>query len=206
MPEQEKKILSKFEWFLLSIALGLLAVVLLQNNGIHAVETVEHTEVTGAQEVSQKEAIRTKERSKELNELVNYFAENRANARNEAENTGFNWGSLKIAKDEKNYLKNKYGEAVEASPSPDWLSTIMESYKTYKSVKTTFEELGIDASKIINAENAAKALSNPVIANSVFKKIEDDYGIPARKSRAFARKNQQNLEKWASFVEGEIGK
>ncbi|MFK7982371.1 MAG: hypothetical protein AB8G86_20485 [Saprospiraceae bacterium] len=204
MSEQEKKILSKFEWFLLSVAIGLLAVVLLQNNGIHAVETVEHTEITDAQEVSKKEVIRTQERSKELKELANYFAENRANAKKEGKNVGFNWNSLKVAKDEENYLKNKYGKAVAASPSSDWLSTITESYKTYKSVKITFEELGIDASKIINAENAAKALSNPVIANSVFKKIEADYGIPARKSRAFARKNQQNLEKWASFVEEQI--
>ena len=202
---EEKKILSKFEWFLLSVALGLLAVVLLQNQGIHAVETVERTEITSADEVSKKAAIRTKEKSKELNELVNYFAENRANAQKEGESVGFNWSSLKIAKDEENYLKNKYGQAIEASPSSDWLSTITESYKTYKSVKTTFEELGIDASKIINAENAAKALGNPVIANSVFKKIEEDYGIPARRSKAFARKNQQNLEKWASFIEKEIG-
>ncbi len=205
MPEQEKKILSKFEWFLLSVALGLLAVVLLQNQGIHAVETVEHTEISNAQEVSRKEAIRKKERSKELNELVSYFSENRAKAKKEGKAVGFNWSSLKIAKDEENYLKNKYGQAVEESPSSDWLSTITESYKTYKSVKTTFEELGIDASKIINPENAAKALSNPVIANSVFKKMEDDFGIPAERSRAFAEKNQQHLEKWASFVEEEIG-
>ena len=80
---EEKKILSKFEWFLLVLALGLLAVVLLQNQGIHAVETVEHIKITDAQEVSKKEAIRKKERSKELNELVNYFAENRANAKKE---------------------------------------------------------------------------------------------------------------------------
>lgn len=205
MPEQEKKILSKFEWFLLSIALGLLAIVLLQNQGIHAVETVERVEITGAQEVSKKEAIRKRERSKELKELVNYFADNRTNAKKEEKEVGFNWNSLKIAKDEENYLKNKYGQAVEESPSSDWLSIITASYKTYKSVKSTFEELGIDASKIINAENAAKALANPVIANSVFKKMEDDFGIPSEKSRAFAEKNQQNLEKWASFVEQEIG-
>ena len=59
---EEKKILSKFEWFLLSVALGLLAVVLLQNQGIHAVETVEHTEITSADEVSKKAAIRTKKK------------------------------------------------------------------------------------------------------------------------------------------------
>ncbi|GEM_PF-7089626 len=203
---EEKKILSKFEWFLLSVALGLLALVLLQNQGIHPVETVEHTEISDAQEVSKKEVIRKKERSKELKELANYFAENRANAKKEGKDVGFNWNNLKIAKDEENYLKNKYGEAVKESPSRDWLSTISESYKTYKSVKSTFEELGIDASKIINAENAAKALSNPVIANSVFKKMESDFGIPAERSRAFAEKNQQNLEKWASFVEKEISK
>ena len=205
MPEKEKKILSKFEWFLLSFALGLLILVLLQNQGIHPVETIKHVEITGAKEVSKKEAIRNNKRAKELDELVNYFAENRANARKEGKAIGFNWSSLKIDKDEENYLKRKYGQAVDENPTADWLSTITESYQTYKSVKSTFEELGIDASKIINAENAAKALSNPIIANAVFQKIEDDYGIPVKRSRAFAEQNQQHLEKWAGFVESEIG-
>ena len=188
----------------INLSLGLLAVVFLQNQGIHAVETVEHVKINDAKEVTQKELKRKKERSAELNKLVDYFAANRAEAKKEGKDTGFNWGSLKIATDEENYLKNKYGESIKATPSTDWLSAITESYNTYKSVKTTFEELGIDTDKIINAENAAKALSNPVIANSIYKKMESDFGIPAERSRTFAEKNQQNLEKWASFVEEEI--
>ena len=200
---EEKKILSKFEWFLLIVSLGLLAVVVLQNQGIHAVETVTHTEISDAKEVSKKAVIRKKERSKELNELIEYFATNRAKAH--AEKTSFDWNSLKIAKDEENYLKNKYGDAVAENPSGDWLSYITTSYNTYKSVKATFEAVGLDADEIINTKNARKALANPIIANSIFQKLEDDFGIPAERSRAFAEENQQNLENWAGFVEAEIG-
>ena len=47
MAEQEKKkILNKFEWILLIIALGILAMVILQNNGIYMVETTEEIELT----------------------------------------------------------------------------------------------------------------------------------------------------------------
>lgn len=210
MAEQEKKILSKFEWFLLVVSLGILALVLLQNQGIHPVETVESTEISKANDrdrYKDSTPYGTKKDSKEhLSSLADYFSKNRATAKADGKNTGFTWSSLKITKDEENYLKNKYGAPTEKEPSKDWLTAISDSYNTYKSVKSAFEELGIDADKIINVENASKALSNPIIANSVFEKIEQDFGIPAEKSKAFATKNQHDLEKWASFVEQEIKK
>ncbi len=210
MPEQEKKILSKFEWFLLLFALGILAVVLLQNQGIHPVETVEHTKVgkvENQESYKKNTTYGAKKNSKgRLSSLSDYFSENRAAAKADGKDTGFNWSSLKMAKDEKAYLKNKYGEPAEKEPSRDWLTAISDSYNTYKSVKSTFEELGIDADKIINVENASRALSNPIIANSVFEKIEQDFGIPAEKSKAFATENKHDLEKWAGFVEKELKK
>jgi len=208
MAEQEKQILSKFEWFLLIVALGILALVVLQNQGIHAVETVESTEISQADDrerYKENPPFGTKKGNKDrLNSLVDYFGENRAAAKADGKDTGFQWSSLKISKDEKDYLKNMYGEPVEKEPSKDWLTAISNSYTTYKNVKSAFEELGIDADKIINVENASKALSNPIIANSVFEKIEQDFGIPAEKSKDFATKNKHDLEKWASFVEREI--
>ena len=205
---EKKQILSKFEWFLLLVSLGILALVFLQNQGIHPIKTVENTEITKVDEQdSYKDStpFGTKKNNKEhLSSLADYFSKNRAEAKADGKDTGFKWSSLKISKDEEAYLKNKYGEPVEKEPSRDWLSAISDSYNTYKSVKSAFEELGIDADKIINVENASKALSNPIIANSVFEKIEKDFGIPAEKSKAFATKNQHDLEKWASFVEQEI--
>jgi len=208
MAEQEQKILSKFEWFLLLVALGILALVLLQNQGIHPVKTIESTEISQVDKRGSNEdstPFGTKKGNKErLNTLVDYFGENRAAAKAEGKDTGFQWSSLKISKDEEAYLKNKYGEPTDKEPSKDWLTAISDSYTTYKNVKSAFEELGLDADKIINVENAAKALSNPIIANSVFEKIEQDFGIPAEKSKDFATKNKHDLEKWASFVEQEI--
>ncbi len=55
MAEQEKKkILNKFEWILLMIALGILAMVILQNNGIHMVETTEEIELTEEERKAQE--------------------------------------------------------------------------------------------------------------------------------------------------------
>lgn len=45
----EKKILNKFEWFLLAFALSILGVVFLQNMGYNVVETTEKIEYTEAE-------------------------------------------------------------------------------------------------------------------------------------------------------------
>ena len=207
MSAESKPILSKFEWLLLIVALSILAIVFLQNQGIHPIETVEKVNISEATNTKSKDSTPygTKKDSKDhLNSLANYFSENRAKAKAEGKETGFKWSNLKISKDEESYLKNKYGEPANESPSTDWLSAISESYKTYKSVKSTFQELGIDPDKIINVDNASKALSNPIIANSVYQKIENKFGIPTEKSKAFAENNRQDLEKWARFVEKEL--
>ncbi|MEM1123044.1 MAG: hypothetical protein AAGJ18_21560 [Bacteroidota bacterium] len=206
MPEQQKKILSRFEWFLLIVALGILAIVLMQNQGIHPIETVESTEITDANNYDYYKDKAPRTNSERLNNLTDYFAKNRAAAKAEGKDVGFNWSSLKIEEDEEKYLKDKYGNVIEKEPTRDWLSAISDSYNTYKSVKSTFAELGIDTDEFINAENASKALSNPIIANSIYQKMEEDFGIPAERSRDFAEKNKQNLEKWAGFVEQELSK
>jgi len=100
------------------------------------------------------------------------------------------------------YLKNRYdGKENPSRSATDWFDLLSKSYTTYTKVKTVFNDLGIDADKVINVENASKVLSNPVVAASVYEKIEKEFGIPAEKSAAFAKKNQHNLETWAKFVE-----
>lgn len=114
----------------------------------------------------------------------------------------FDWSSLKYTKDEVDYLKNRYdGDTPPSRTAADWLNLLTKSHQTYTKVKSTFEDLGIDADKIINAENAAKVLSNPVVAKSVYEKIEKEYGIPVSYSEDFANKNRKTLEEWARFVE-----
>ena len=44
--EEKRKILSRFEWILLIVALGILVMVVLQNNGINLVETTEEIQLT----------------------------------------------------------------------------------------------------------------------------------------------------------------
>ena len=52
--QEERKILGKFEWILLIVALGILAMVVLQNNGIYMIETTEEVELTKEEQKAQK--------------------------------------------------------------------------------------------------------------------------------------------------------
>ena len=109
---------------------------------------------------------------------------------------------MRYADDEVNYLKKRYeGKELPTQSSTDWLELLSTSHQTYKKVKSAFEAVGINPDKVLTVENAAKALANPVVASSVYKKIEKDFGIPAEQSAAFAKKNKGNLEAWAKFVE-----
>jgi len=214
MAEKDKKILSGIEWFLLIVALGILALVLLQNKGIYMIETVEKVEITRNKEPQEKEfvpeknTLRKKEKDSKdhLQNLSEYFSKNREQARSEGKDISFNWNSLKLPNDEKEYLKDKYGENTSDQGNANWIDLISKSHQTYKSVKSVFNELGIDTEKVLNTENASKVISNPLIANSIYQKIEEDFGIPAEKSKSFAEKNRQTLNNWAKFVEEELQK
>jgi len=81
------------------------------------------------------------------------------------------------------------------------LTLLTNSHQTYKKVKSTFEDLGIDVDEIVNIENASSLLSNPLISKSVFQKIEEEYGIPADQVEAWAKKHGHKIEDWAAFVE-----
>ena len=76
-----------------------------------------------------------------------------------------------------------------------------KSHQTYKKVKSTFEDLGVDVDEFVNVENASSLLSNPLISKSVFQKIEEEYGIPADQAEAWAKKHGHKIEDWAEFVE-----
>ncbi len=212
MNDQPKKILSKFEWLLLLIAIGILAIVLLQNRGINMVETTEKVEISEAEKQNRHQSpvspfSNTEKDGKErLSDLADYFAQNRAQARAQGKQTGFDWSSLKIPKDEADYLKNRYEGKEREADGTDWFSLISKSHKTYIAVKSAFSEIGIDADKIITPKNAGKVLSNPVVANSIYYKIEETFGIPAEKSRSFAKKQKTTLEEWSKFVEEETQK
>ncbi len=81
------------------------------------------------------------------------------------------------------------------------MTLLTNSHQTYKKVKSTFEDLGIDVDEIVNIENASSLLSNPLISKSVFQKIEEEYGIPADQVEAWAKKHGHKIEDWAAFVE-----
>ena len=68
--EEKRKILSKFEWILLIVALGILVMVVLQNNGINLVETTEEIELT-EEERKVQESTETKPEANTLFEKKN---------------------------------------------------------------------------------------------------------------------------------------
>ena len=75
------------------------------------------------------------------------------------------------------------------------------SHQTYKKIKSTFEDLGVDVDEFVNVENASSLLSNPLISKTVFQKIEEEYGIPAEQAEVWAKKHGYRIENWAAFVE-----
>ncbi len=112
---------------------------------------------------------------------------------------------MRYSEDEVDYLKNRYeGKEMSQRNATDWLDVLTKSHRTYTQVKDAFEDLGIDSKKILNVENASKVLSNPMVAESVYKKIEREFGIPKEYSEDFAKKNGGNLEDWAKFVEDKM--
>ena len=134
--------------------------------------------------------------------MADYFAANRNQARKEGNLESFDWSSLRYSKDEVDYLKNRYdGKEMPTRNSTDWLDVLTRSHRTYTQVKDVFEGLGIDSKKVLNVENASKVLANPLVAESVYQKIEREFGIPETYSKDFAKKNATNLEDWAKFVE-----
>ena len=65
MAQQQKKLLSKIEWILLVLALGILTVVILQNFGINMIETTESIEISE----EERRAREVGETPKEVNTL-----------------------------------------------------------------------------------------------------------------------------------------
>jgi len=59
--KQQKKILSKIEWFLLVFALGILGMVVLQKFGINMIETTEKVEISQEEQRARAEDNTAKE-------------------------------------------------------------------------------------------------------------------------------------------------
>ena len=76
--EQQKKILSKTEWFLLIIALGILLMVILQNNGINVIETTEKVEIS-----EQQQRARAEDRTTQPEANTLYDSEKKSQVRND---------------------------------------------------------------------------------------------------------------------------
>lgn len=201
--EPRKKILSRVEWFFLIVSLAMLTIAVLRSCGVDMVEREETIEWTRGNGTAERAGDRA--RLERLEQLANEPVAPRVSTEPETDR-GFRWSRLKIEPDEKKYLTDKYGAAaVEGSPN-DWFATISQSYQTYKNVKEALHELGVDTDELLNAQNAGRVLSNPVLSRSFYDKLERDFGIPAERSRAFADQNQQNLERWADFVEREASR
>ncbi len=74
--KQQKKILSKIEWFFLLLAIGILVMVCLQNYGINMIETTEKVEIS-------QEDQRARAEDKTAKEINTFHGEKKSQVEND---------------------------------------------------------------------------------------------------------------------------
>lgn len=106
-----------------------------------------------------------------------------------------------MSEDELRYLDEvkRKNQKNKSTNSADWFSILRGAHKTYSSVKTAFEEAGIEVDLV--DDDVSSALVNEVAARTFSAKMNDLFGIPEEETRAFAKKGEKALSDWARFVE-----
>jgi len=202
--EPKRKIIGPLELGVLVIALGLIAYILLKSSGGNVYERSEKTQIVDNPSVEErKKQIRNYEMQDDdrveviLQQLSEHYTDNTP-APVESINE-----EKAISEDEMNFFedvkKRKAQDTNTISPS-DWLAILQTSHKTYKKIKSVFEDA--DASgKPVKEDNVSRLLQNELVANTVYSRIEELFGIPEAEVKNFADQGKKAVSDWAEFVE-----
>jgi len=202
MPEQ-KKIFGPLEIVVFLITVGLLAYMAFKSGGINITERTETVEIVD--DLKEQDARRAPRKYREteeenvdviLRQIADQYSGKPSNTPVQKEVK-----SQQMSQDELAYLesvKQKEKQKRKAE-SVDWFSVLSASHKTYKKVKSAFENAGIDVEKAEN--NVTSKLVNEVAARSFYNKMEEMFDIPKEDAKAFAAKGEKALSDWARFVD-----
>ena len=209
---EKKKIINKFEIGITILAFFIITYLFLQSKGINLTqktETIEITDNPTSKRGYDKEK-RAAERSKRDHEVENMLRkiDGRNKNRDYAPEPVVNAhdGSAKRTADEErffNKVKSKYVDIAKKDESVDLYHILKSSKNTYLKVRDFFQDpADKDKSEVEKiAEDVGFLLQNKSIANNIYQQIEDQFGIPAEKSKDFATKGKKAISDWAEVVE-----
>lgn len=196
--QPRKKIMGRFEWFSLIVAMGIIGYIVLAKFGIHVVEQTESIEIVdkpsrnkNARNVRQYEGV-TKHSDTEVEYMLREVAAQFSNGKNEVSTDlhGLSRDELKYL----NEVKKKNSSYDSSYSTRDWFSILQTSYSTYSKLKSIFNEP-------TNAADIKKEMKDKERANTIYDQLSNVFNISKEEAKSFARKGGESLSDWASFVE-----
>lgn len=208
----EKKLINSFEIILSIIALLIVGYMVMQKYDVSITQKTEEVIFTDNPKSEKRYQRKTKseeqrQREREVEEMLQRLDGRSNNDRSKYNrNSDHTTTNIQRTKDEDRFFKNmtsKYVENADDKKDIDVYAILKSSKDTYVKVRSLFsDELETPKSDTeILIEDVSFILKNKTVANSVYHEIEDLFGIPADKSADFAKKGQQAVSDWATFVE-----
>jgi len=203
---EKKKLLSKFEVFLLVGFLGAVIYFLCNKFGLSLTKKTETVEIierpNSSKYLKKKTKTYTRDRSEENRKKEQEVEDMLDKLRNNLYDDGTMTSAKQISDDEVQFhqdLNDKYDWNDQMKDNNDWFTTLKRTHNTYSKVKSIFADPNEPSGGII--EDVTDMMSNPLFANSVYRQMEEYFNIPQDKSKQFAEQGRQKVSDWAKFVE-----
>jgi RNAse (barnase) inhibitor barstar len=191
-PQQEKKIVKKYEVVLGIISILIIAYFIVGKYGCFmvnkSVTEVEWTDGSSHDNLKRpekpKEATEIdRETESTVRELATLFANNKgkSNARTEG-----GMQRMGLTKDERNYYKNvreNFSFSDEIGSAQNWFTVLKAAGSTYKTMQDVFQD------------------EQPEDEDDFYQELENRFGVPSSLSREFAKRGKKEVSDWALFVE-----
>ena len=203
--DSKKKLISPVELVILIVALSLIAYILLKNSGGNLYERSETIQIVDnpSAEGEEKQVRNYEMREEDRVEVIlQELSEQYTEENNTTSKDRINYDQT-LSDDELKYLdevKEKHKEEEEFISPSDWLTILKASHKTYKSIKSVFEDAD-SSGKAVKEDNVSNMLDNAIVAKNIYSKIEELFQIPEEDAKAFAEQGKKAMSDWAEFVE-----
>lgn len=198
----KKRIIGPVEIVAIILVLAILAYILMQNDNFSMLEKTETVEIVdNPNSDTEKKRVRSY-RAGEENDRVEVILQQLADqfsAGTEVSNIEKEKISTDLSEDEMDYITEVKKEHEDEAQSIDWFAVLKASHDTYRKVKSTFSDAGIEVD--LDAGQVSTVLQNEIVAQSFYRRLEETFRIPEADARRFAEKGQKAVSDWAKFVE-----
>ncbi|MEO1517838.1 MAG: hypothetical protein AAFV95_22650 [Bacteroidota bacterium] len=206
---EKKKLLRPFDYFVLVVALGILAFIVLQNNGIHIVERTESVEMyrpgerrgSATDRVVQQDRDRDRQLEQALQQLAARISDEEITAAPQERDIPVDG----LSRDERDYLgavEKRYAASEKLQDARDWLTVLRGSYRTYSQVRSIFGELSGQTEEAMEQQGQVNQwMAEPQARERTLERLKDSFDIPKEDLDAFARLGKNKLSEWAEFLD-----